>query len=128
MSKRILVIDDDVALARCLKLRLESSGYQTTTAADGYEGERLARQSPPDLVLLDMRMPQRDGLSTLAALRQAPETRHLPVVMLSGAADDGRRARDAGADDLLLKPCPADELLSVIRRLLARTAATVETP
>jgi DNA-binding response OmpR family regulator len=125
MSNRILVIDDDVAIVRCLKLRLERAGFQATSATDAFEGERLARQNPPDLILLDMRMPQRDGLATLVALRQAPETRDVSVLMLSGAADDGCRARAAGADGLLLKPCPADELLLAIRKLLERTVAVV---
>ena len=74
MSARILVIDDDAALLRVLTYRLEAAGFQTETALNGFDGERQARSRPPDLVLLDRRMPGRDGLATLAALRAAAET------------------------------------------------------
>lgn len=125
MAQRILVIDDDAAILRCMTLRLEQAGYLAATATDGIRGERLARECPPDLVLLDLRMPQRDGRATLAALRAAPETRDVPVILLSGAPDDC----DAGAADLLLtKPCPAPELIAAIRQVLQQKSAQGAAP
>jgi two-component system OmpR family response regulator len=113
------VIDDDQALLRILTHRLQAGGFQTETALDGFEGERRARSRPPDLVLLDRRMPGRDGLATLAALRAAPETAQIPVILLSGAPGDG----DELADLVLCKPCPHTQLLQAVRSLLATRAA-----
>lgn len=119
MCARILVIDDDAALVRVLTYRLEAAGFQTESALDGFDGERQARSRPPDLVLLDRRMPGRDGLGTLAALRGAPETAHVPVILLSGAPGEG----DEAADLVLSKPCPHTELLQAVHALLAARAA-----
>jgi DNA-binding response OmpR family regulator len=119
MPARILVIDDDVALLRVLTYRLEAAGFQTETALNGFDGERQARSRPPDLVLLDRRMPGRDGLATLAALRQSSETSGIPVILLSGAPGEG----DEAADLVLAKPCAHTELVEAIRSLLAARAA-----
>lgn len=119
MSARILVIDDDAALLRVLTCRLEAAGFHTETALNGFDGERQARSRPPDLVLLDRRMPGRDGLATLAALRQASETAGIPVILLSGAPGEG----DEAADLVLSKPCPHTELVEAVRSLLAARAA-----
>lgn len=119
MSARILVIDDDAALLRVLTYRLEAAGFQTETALNSFDGERQARSRPPDLVLLDRRMPGRDGLATLAALRAAAETAQVPVILLSGAPGEG----DEAADLVLAKPCPHTELVAAVQRLLAAQSA-----
>jgi CheY-like chemotaxis protein len=101
MSQLILVIDDDPLLVSCICRNLKAAQYSTCFAGDGVSGEQLARAQRPDLVLLDMRMPGRSGLATLAALRAAPETCDLPVLMLSGSDEDfesARRNTDAGGN------------------------------
>ena len=118
MPHQILVIDDDVDVVRFLARRLQSSGYGVLLAHDGIAGEAAARKHRPDLILLDMRMPCRDGLATLAALRSTPETAAIPVVMLSGIGADGTSAIAAGANDVLLKPCGRNTLLETIQPLL----------
>lgn len=115
---RILIIDDDADVVRYLSRRLVLANYVVDSAGDGVIGEELARRTPPDVILLDMRMPRRDGLATLAALRRTPETSRIPVIMLSGVGTEENAALAAGANDVLLKPCRNQELMNSIRRLL----------
>lgn len=121
MLQQILIVDDDVDVVRFLSRRLQLAGYAVLSAHDGITGEAAACAHSPDLILLDMRMPGRDGLATLTALRRTPETEAIPIVMLSGVGSDGDAALAAGADRVLLKPCGRDELLQTIAGLLNRS-------
>lgn len=113
----VLVIDDQAANVRLVAALLTRAGYDCVSALGGHEGLALARETPPDLVLLDMRMPEMDGLQVLAQLRMAPETATLPVIFLT--ADDERenliRAFAAGVNDYVTKPFVARELLARVR-------------
>src|ERR1700734_2374942 len=80
---RILVIDDDHAIAELVKVNLELLGHQVTTASDGIKGLALAQQNRPDLVVLDVMMPDLDGFTVCQRLRQNPQTNHIPVLMLT---------------------------------------------
>jgi signal transduction histidine kinase len=113
----VLVIDDQLANIRLVGTLLSQSGYEVLSVLDGDEGLALAASRNPDLVLLDMRMPGKDGFEVLRHLREAPATANLPIIFLT--ADDDRenlvRAFAAGANDYVTKPFVARELLARVR-------------
>lgn len=117
---RILIVDDDVQLLQQLKEVLEAQRYAVTAANDGQEALEAASQSVFDLIVLDIMMPNIDGLSFLREIRR--ESIDVPVLMLSarGATEDRVKGLDLGADDYLAKPFSIDELLARIRVLLRR--------
>ena len=117
---RILVADDDAQLQRALRITLASRGYDVVTARDGTAAIELAASTHPDLVLLDLGMPQVDGMDVIRAVRAWSK---VPILVLSGRTDSAEKveALDAGADDYVTKPFAMDELLARIR---ARARAT----
>ena len=119
---RILVADDDPFLRDMLTLNLEAEGFQVATCADGEEARDLARASRPDLVVLDVMMPMRDGLAVLSSLKTNPSTRDIPVVLLTARATDADvwRGWQSGADYYLTKPFDLDELLAFIDQVVRR--------
>ena len=121
MAEKILVVEDEVSFCKMLETVLQHEGYCTHAAHDGLQALRAAREWQPDLVLLDVMIPQLDGLQTLKQLKENPETREARVIILSGRDDDDCvvTAWDHGADAFLSKvPFHASELLAFIRRLL----------
>jgi DNA-binding response OmpR family regulator len=119
----ILVIDDDPAVTSVLRRGLSYEGYTVAVAADGPAGLAAARETPPDLVVLDIMMPGLDGLEVLRRLRAADAT--LPVLMLTGkdAPADQVQGLETGADDYMVKPFSFEVLLAHIRALLRRREA-----
>ena len=119
MRERILVIEDEDSILQFLRRGLTYEGYRVETAVDGPSGLALARESPPDLVVLDWMLPGLDGLEVCRRLRAAGE---VPILMLTAkeAVSDRVEGLDAGADDYLVKPFEFDELLARIRALLRR--------
>lgn len=113
-SKRVLIVDDDSQIVAGMRLRLEAAGYKTSTAGDGQECLESAVLDPPDAIVLDVRMPRLDGLSTLERLRMIDRTRHVPVVMLSASLADQRAALDAGARFFLSKPYQGSKLIEAV--------------
>ncbi len=120
MSARILIIEDDEAILTFLRRGLAYDGYQVDTAIDGQTGLLLARDSPPDLVVLDWMLPGLDGLEVCRRLRQGGP---VPILMLTAkdTVNDRVQGLDAGADDYMVKPFNLEELLARIRALLRRT-------
>ena len=116
----ILAVDDDPALLRTLTINLRARGYQVATAADGRTALRLIADRSPDLVLLDLGLPDIDGVRVLAELRSSAA---VPVLVLSArhSADDKVEALDLGADDYVTKPFGIEELLARIRAALRHT-------
>lgn len=120
MSEKILVIDDDAALLTLLRLGLEREGFTVVTAESGKDGLRQAYEAHPDLIVLDVMMPEMDGWMTCQRLRYVCDT---PIIMLTAKADraDVLKGLALGADDYLTKPCSFDELKARIHTNLRRS-------
>ena len=116
----ILVIEDEKKVARALREGLEAERYAVSLAADGEEGFLLASRTPFDLVLLDLALPQRDGIDVLAALRKRNVATPVCILTARDAVEDRVLGLDEGADDYLVKPFTFPELLARIRALLRR--------
>lgn len=122
---KILVIDDDQAIAELIKVNLDLLGHQVTTAHDGVKGLALAQQSRPDLIVLDVMMPDLDGFTVCQRLRQNNQTTGIPILMLTalGMTRDKVKGFDSGADDYLVKPFEIPELQVRVRALLRRAGS-----
>lgn len=118
-KKRILLVEDEPDYIMMIKMRLEASGYEVTSAIDGEEGLKKAREKP-DLVLLDIVMPKVDGLSLCKTLKDNPKTKEIPIIIItaSGVMDLAEKCIDAGADDHIIKTCESKELLDKIAKYL----------
>ena len=118
--RRILVADDDADIRLMLTINLQAEGFHVTQASDGDEARDLVRSTMPDLVVLDVMMPGRDGLDVLASLKANPTTRDIPVVLLTARASDKDvwAGWQSGADYYLTKPFDIIELLRFIDYLL----------
>ena len=114
----VLMVDDDREIVRGASLRLEAAGYRMLAAGDAEAGIAAAIANNPDVIVLDVRLPQRDGLSTLSDLKRRPETKQIPVVMLSASVVDQQAALDAGARFFLRKPYRGDMLVEAVRTAL----------
>lgn len=127
MSK-ILVIDDDTAINELIKINLELCGYDVICSYDGTRGFALAKQELPDLVILDVMMPEVDGYTVAKRIRENDETKNTPILMLTalGMVQDKVKGFDIGVDDYLVKPFEMDELRVRVRALLKRTNSIPE--
>ena len=122
---RIVVVEDEPAIRRGVSDALRLSGYEVTEAPDGAVGLREAAAAGVDLVLLDIMLPKRDGLEVLSELRRSNPTR--PVILLTarGSEDDRVRGLKMGADDYVVKPFSAKELIARVEAILRRTLRPV---
>lgn len=120
MSQRILVVDDDTALAEMIGIVLESEGFDVSFCADGTEALGAFRESRPDLVLLDLMLPGIDGIEVCHRIRRESD---IPVIMLTARSDtlDVVTGLEAGADDYVAKPFKPQELVARIRTRLRRS-------
>ncbi|HXT90678.1 MAG TPA: response regulator [Trebonia sp.] len=117
---RVLVVDDEPQILRALRINLRARHYDVNTAATGTEALNVAAAHPPDLVILDLGLPDMDGVDVIGGLRGWTA---VPIIVLSGRADsaDKVEALDAGADDYVTKPFGMDELLARMRAAVRRT-------
>jgi two-component system KDP operon response regulator KdpE len=124
---RVLVVDDEPALLRALSINLRARRYDVAVAASGTEALRVAAEHHPDVVVLDLGLPDLDGTEVIAGLRGWTD---VPILVLSGRSDstDKVEALDAGADDYVTKPFGMDELLARLRALTRRAAPADEQP
>jgi phosphate regulon transcriptional regulator PhoB len=122
MAHRVLIVEDEPDIRDLLVFHLEREGYQVAQCRSGAEALRLARTTPPDLVLLDLMLPEMDGLEVCRRLRQDPATTGLPIVMLTARGDEVDRVLglELGADDYVVKPFSPRELVARIRAVLRR--------
>ena len=111
---KILLVEDDREIRTIAALRLRSAGYATVAASDGQQGVRMALSERPDAIVMDVRMPKKDGMMALTELKEHAETRHIPIVMLSASIVDQQRALDAGARFFLTKPYQGHDLLATV--------------
>ena len=120
---RVLVVDDEPQLVRALSINLRARHYEVSTAANGTEALQVAAAHPPDVVILDLGLPDMDGTEVIAGLRGWTD---VPVLVLSGRTDsiDKVEALDAGADDYVTKPFGMDELLARLRAMTRRSGET----
>ncbi|MFN7535168.1 MAG: phosphate regulon transcriptional regulator PhoB [Brevundimonas sp.] len=122
MQPYVLVMEDEDALATLLQYNLEKEGYQVVIAGDGEEGLVQVDERLPDLILLDWMLPKVSGIEVCRRIRGRPETRNVPIIMLTARGEESDRVRglDTGADDYLTKPFSMTELIARIRAVLRR--------
>jgi two-component system phosphate regulon response regulator PhoB len=122
MTPTVLVVEDEDALATLLQYNLEKEGYRVILAGDGEEALILVQEELPDLVVLDWMLPKVSGIEVCRRLRQRPESRNLPILMLTARGEESDRVRglDTGADDYVVKPFAMSELTARIRAVMRR--------
>jgi DNA-binding response OmpR family regulator len=127
MSQTILVVDDELEIVKLVRAYLEKAGYRVVTAQDGREALLVTRHEKPDLIILDLTMPEMDGLEFTRRLRQE---RNTPIVMLTARVEETDRiiGLELGADDYVTKPFSPREIVARVRAVLRRVQPEPETP
>jgi DNA-binding response OmpR family regulator len=127
MNELILVIEDEAKIAKLAKDYLENGNYRVMTAADGITGLAMARQEKPDLIVLDLNLPQMDGLDVCRAIRKESD---VPIIMLTARVSETDRliGLEIGADDYITKPFSPRELVARVKVVLRRVQGGVRTP
>ena len=122
MKPYVLAVEDEESLATLLQYNLDKEGYRVGVASDGEEALMMIDEQAPDLVVLDWMLPKVSGVEVCRRLRSRPETRNLPIIMLTARGEETDRVRglDIGADDYVVKPCSMSELAARIRAVLRR--------
>ena len=123
MAEKILIVDDDLDTLRLVGLMLERQGYQIAAASSGTQALTMAKSEKPDLMLLDLMMPDMDGVEVTRRLRADPDTANILIIMFTAKTqtDDKLVGFDAGADDYLTKPAQPRELIAHVRAVLGRS-------
>ena len=124
MQTRILIVEDEAALAELLRYNLEAEGFLVSHASSGDEVEVLIAEDKPDLIVLDWMLPEVSGIELCRRLRARSETRAIPIVMLTARGEEGDRIRglSTGADDYIVKPFSLPEFIARLKALLRRSA------
>jgi two-component system alkaline phosphatase synthesis response regulator PhoP len=122
-TRTILVVDDEPQIAQIARDYLDRAGFRAITAGDGQSALRMARTEQPNLIVLDLMLPEMDGLDVTRALRADPATRAVPIIMLTARVDEADRliGLELGADDYITKPFSPRELVARVRAVLRRT-------
>lgn len=128
-TRTILIIEDEPEIVEIVRDYLQQAGFRAIVAYDGANGLRLARSERPSLILLDLMLPQVDGLDVLRTLRGDPSTRCLPVIMLTARIEETDRliGLEMGADDYITKPFSPREVVARVRAVLRRTETSMDT-
>lgn len=126
MKRRILIIDDEPDMIKIACDLLETDGYAVTSSTNPTDGLKKLRLNPPDLLLLDVRLPDIDGLQVCKELKSDPKTKHVPIIMISVKADetDVVVGLEMGAEDYIAKPFRRRELLARVKAVLRRNQTT----
>lgn len=124
MSARVLVVEDELPLAEMLQYNLEAEGFCVSHAETGEDAELLVSEEDPDLIILDWMLPQVSGIELCRRLRSKPETRAIPILMLTARGEESDRIRglSTGADDYVVKPFSLPELMARVKAILRRAA------
>jgi len=122
LAQHVLLIEDEPNIAEAIRFLLTRDGLRVSHAAEGVAALAMLRQDPPDLVILDHMLPGMSGLEILTAVRADPESRDLPVMMLTARGRDREMAEQAGADRFMTKPFSNAEIVSEVRAMLGRGA------
>ncbi len=128
LKPRILIVEDEAALVTLLRYNLEREGFDVETAGDGEEALLMIEEKAPDLVLLDWMVPLVSGMEVCRRMRRNPETRDVPVIMLTARGEEADRVRglNAGADDYITKPFSPSELIARVHAVLRRARPALE--
>ena len=118
--KKILIIDDDVSIVRLLSKQLNAIGYKTSCAYDGYQGFKIAKETKPDLILLDLKMPAGGGVNTFNNLKSTIYTSDIPIIIITSLSSDEvqKLVMEMGADFFLSKPIKSELLLAKIKEFI----------
>jgi len=124
MSARILVVEDEEALTTLLRYNLDAEGYDVETVTRGDDADTRLKERIPDLIVLDWMLPGLSGIELCRRLRARPETKQLPIIMLTARGEESERVRGlaTGADDYIVKPFSVPELLARVKGLLRRAS------
>jgi CheY-like chemotaxis protein len=125
-SPTLLLADGSLTIRRVIELTFADAGIRVVTVADGREAIERIQREPPDVILADVGMPERDGYEVATFVKQTPALAHIPVLLLAGALEpvDDEKARQSGADGVLVKPFEPQVAVSRVRELLGRRTAT----
>lgn len=128
MNVSVLIVDDSRTQLFAMAKMLQSAGIQTMTAENGKQGILMAKHKKPDLILMDIVMPEINGFQATRYLTKLPETSHIPIIIVSGSDQGSDRAwgMKLGARDFMQKPVNKDQLLNKIRSLLMERASSAE--
>ncbi len=123
---KILVVEDEKALVKSFRLALEAGGFEVATAESGLECLRQVRSECPDILVLDVMLPELDGFKVCRLLKFNRATSHMPIILCTarGSEADRRRGRAAGADAYLVKPFEMKDLLEMVQGLISRPVLT----
>jgi len=124
MAKKILLVDDSSTVLMMERMILAAERFDIVTASNGREGQEKAKQEMPDLILMDIVMPQVNRLEACKALRADPVTRHIPIILVTtrGEAQTMEQGYENGCNDYVTKPVNSAELLTKVRNLLGATS------
>jgi DNA-binding response OmpR family regulator len=122
MRKKILIVEDNSELLELMRLALKHAGFRTATASNGADALKAAKDAAPDLVVLDLVLPELDGFAVCERLRKNPATAGIPIIVLTGLSSEFARlaSLEAGADEYVTKPVSPEALVSTIKQLLRR--------
>jgi len=118
MKRKILVVDDELDVAKALKIRLKASGYNVVLAGDSVQGYMMANKEKPDLIILDIMIPGGGGFVVAERLKQSAATHDIPIIFLTGISGGEGRAYKIGASGYLMKPYQPEKLLETIHDAL----------
>lgn len=123
--KKVLLVEDQTELLELLRVRFKEEGFATATATNGVEAVRKARAVGPDLILLDVMLPELDGFAVCELLRKDAATRNIPIIMVSGLSGQLPRCAgiEAGATEFVTKPVTAQTLVARVRQIFEQRAA-----
>jgi DNA-binding response OmpR family regulator len=130
MRKKILVVEDDPDQLEVIRFTLKNAGFAIGTATNGIDAVKKAQTVPPDLIMLDVMMPELDGFAVCETLRGNPATASIPILMLTGLCSHISRlvGYESGATDYVIKPFDAEQLVSRVEKLLDQSSSASKAP